>query len=77
MMTEKEMILATSRIAQEFCRVLPEEAVLFFAEGLRRRHNSIPPATTRYLDALADLIQQADLDSPPRPKFTVIKGGAA
>jgi hypothetical protein len=76
-MTEKEMILATSRIAQEFCNVLPEEAVLFFAEGLRRRHKSIPTATARYLDALADLVQQVDLDSPPRPRLTLIKGGAA
>jgi hypothetical protein len=44
-MTDKEMILTVSRIAQEFCNVLPQEAVLFFAEGLRRRHNSIPDAT--------------------------------
>ena len=33
--------------------MLPQEAVLFFAEGLRRRHNSISDKTQRYLDALA------------------------
>jgi hypothetical protein len=78
-MTDKEMILAVSRIAQEFCNVLPQEAVLFFAEGLRRRHNSIPDATQRYLDALANIVQQVDLDPPHdrRPTFRLIRGGAA
>jgi hypothetical protein len=78
-MTDKEMILTMSRIAQEFCNVLPQEAVLFFAEGLRRRHNSIPDKTQRYLDALASLVQGLDLDPPHdcRPKLRIIKGGAA
>ena len=58
-MTDKEMILTVSRIAQEFCNVLPQEAVLFFAEGLRRRHNSIPDATQRYLDALANIVSRS------------------
>ena len=78
-MTDKEMILTMSRIAQEFCNVLPQEAVLFFAEGLRRRHNSIPDATQRYLDALANIVQQIDLDPPQkhRPRLRLIRGGAA
>ena len=84
-MTDKEMILTVSRIAQEFCNVLPQEAVSFFAEGLRRRHNSIPDKTQRYLDALANIVQQVDdvvgnshLDpSQGRPSFRLIKGGAA
>ena len=78
-MTDKEMILTMSRIAQEFCNVLPQEAVLFFAEGLRRRHSSIPDATQRYLDALANIVQQVDLDPPQkgRPTFRLIRGGAA
>jgi hypothetical protein len=78
-MTDKEMILTVSRIAQEFCNVLPREAVLFFAEGLRRRHNSIPDATQRYLDALANIVQQVDLDPARdrRPTFRLIRGGAA
>ena len=78
-MTDKEMILTMSWIAQEFCNVLPQEAVLFFAEGLRRRHNSIPDATQRYLDALANIVQQADLDPPQKgiPTFRLVRGGAA
>ena len=78
-MTDEEMILTVSRIAQEFCNVLPQEAVLFFAEGLRRRHNSIPDATQRYLDALANIVQQIDLDRPrkPRRRLSLIRGGAA
>jgi hypothetical protein len=68
-----------SRITQEFCNVLPQEAVLFFAEGLRRRHNNIPDKMQRYLDALASLVQGLDLDPPHdrRPKLRIIKGGAA
>jgi hypothetical protein len=78
-MTDKELILTVSRIAQEFCNVLPQEAVLFFAEGLRRRHNCIPDKTQCYLDALANIVQQVDLDPPQdrRPTFRLIRGGAA
>jgi hypothetical protein len=78
-MPDKETALLVARISQEFCNVLPKEAVLFFAEGLRRRHNSVPDHSQRYLDALANLVQGFDIEPPPkeRPKLRIVKGGAA
>ena len=41
-MTNSEVIMVIGRITQEYCNVLPRDAVEFFAEGLRRRHRSVP-----------------------------------
>jgi hypothetical protein len=79
-MNDRSMLLTMARISQEFCNILPRESVLFFAEGLRRRHRAIPDDTRRYLDALADVIQQIGTDEPEQqrcgPVLRVIEGGA-
>ena len=75
-MPDQETALLVARISQEFCNVLPKEAVLFFAEGLRRRHNSVPDHSQRYLDALASLVQGFEPPPKVKPKLRIIKGGA-
>ena len=77
-MTNKDVVMIIGRITQEYCNVLPRDAVEFFAEGLRRRHRSVPDNAQRYLDALANVVMQMDPpDDPPKPPvLRVIKGGA-
>ena len=75
-MTNSEVIMVIGRITQEYCNVLPRDAVEFFAEGLRRRHRSVPDTAQRYLDALANVVMQMDPPPPKPPVFRVIKGGA-
>jgi hypothetical protein len=37
--------------------MMPSDSVMFFAEGLTRRHDNIPARTQRFLDAVADLVK--------------------
>jgi hypothetical protein len=78
-MNERAMLMTMARISQEFCNILPRESVLFFAEGLRRRHREIPNDARLYLDALADVIQQIGTDEPEQqkcgPVLRIIDGG--
>ena len=73
-MDNKELMIAMARISQEMCNVMPRDTVLFFAEGLTRRHENIPARTQRFLDAVADLVRPGTTTGP---KLTVIQGGAA
>ena len=73
-MDNKELMIAMARISQEMCNAMPRDTVLFFAEGLTRRHENIPARTQRFLDAVADLVRPGTTNGP---KLTLIRGGAA
>jgi hypothetical protein len=60
-MDQKELMIAIARISQELCNAMPRDTVLFFAEGLTRRHENIPARTRRFLDAVADLVDPEQL----------------
>ena len=74
MMDNKELMIAMARISQEMANVMPSDSVMFFAEGLTRRHDNIPARTQRFLDAVADLVKP---ETTTGPKLTLIQGGAA
>jgi hypothetical protein len=67
-------MIAMARIAQEMSNAMPSDTVMFFAEGLTRRHENIPAKTQRFLDAVADLVRPGTTGGP---KLTLIQGGAA
>ena len=73
-MDQKELMIAIAGISQELCNAMPRDTVLFFAEGLTRRHENIPARTQRFLDAVADLVRPGTTTGP---KLTAIQGGAA
>jgi hypothetical protein len=73
-MSDKELMIAMARISHEMCNAMPRDTVLFFAEGLTRRHENIPARTQRFLDAVADLVRPGTTNGP---KLTVIQGGPA
>jgi hypothetical protein len=73
-MDQKELMIAIARISQQLCNAMPRDTVLFFADGLTRRHENIPARTQRFLDAVADLVRPGTTTGP---KLTAIQGGAA
>ena len=73
-MDNNELMIAMARISQEMANVMPSDSVLFFAEGLTRRHENIPVKVQRFLDAVADLVKPGTTNGP---KLTLIRGGAA
>jgi hypothetical protein len=74
-MDNQDMMIAMARISQEMANVMPSDTVMFFAEGLTRRHENIPVRTQQFLNAIADLIRPGS--EPAKPRLTVIQGGVA